>query len=117
MDKDSAPVIFFQGKWSGIGHVIEKAVSYKEELTFTLCRSEPAIVLAVSQFTQHAELGFPLHAENGFIKIYGPADEEGRRKVEATFSHPFSLQEVEEGTFDGKVLTIEATKFQRGPTA
>lgn len=109
--------VFFQGTWKGLGTVLKTPVGYNETLTFTLCRTEPAIVLAVQQFTKHAESGSPLHAENGFIKIYGPADAEAKRKVEASFSHPFSLQEVEEGTFDGKRLVLEAKQFQRGPTA
>ncbi|TNV72009.1 hypothetical protein FGO68_gene15388 [Halteria grandinella] len=116
--KPSDKLVFFQGSWKGQGKVLEKPVAYDESLTFTLCRSDPAIVLSVQQFTKHSELGIPLHAENGFIKIYGPPlDAEGTRRVEATFSHPFSLQEVEEGTFDGKRMVLEAKQFQRGPTA
>ena len=91
--------LFFQGKWRGKGLVLEKGLTYQEELTFIVLRTEPAIVVNAQQFTKHAETGAPLHAENGFIKILPGA--EGERKVEANYSHPFGLNEFEYGTFDG----------------
>jgi len=56
-----------------------------------------------------------MHAENGFIKIF-PAGEDGASKVEASYSHPFSLNEFEFGTLKDGVLEIGATEehhFQR----
>ncbi|CDW81707.1 UNKNOWN [Stylonychia lemnae] len=114
MDK----LVFFLGKWKGKGVVLEKGVQYLEESTYIQLRSSPAIVINAQQFTKHAETGAPLHAENGFIKILPLMD--GVARVEASFSHPFSLNEFEFGTFGDNTLTIEASlpeHFQRGKTA
>ncbi len=109
MDK----ALFFLGKWRGKGLVLEKGLTYLEELTFTQLRSEPAIVVNVQQFTKHGETGAPLHAENGFVKILPlkpDAPQDSPRTVEVMFSHPFSLNEFEYGTFDGTKLETEASK-------
>lgn len=37
--------VFFLGKWRGKGLVLEKGLNYLEELTFTLLRTEPVIVV------------------------------------------------------------------------
>ena len=60
-----------------------------------------------------------MHVENGFIKIVPEADTENL-KVEALFSLPFSLNEIEYGTCAPTKLTISASKpehFQRGNLA
>ena len=105
--------VFFQGKWRGKGVVIEKGLGYNEELTFTVLRTEPAIVVNAQSFTKHAETGAPLHAENGFVKILpagGEATEE--RKVEASYSHPFGLNEFEYGTLKEGRLAIKASESE-----
>ena len=40
-------VAFIIGKWRGKGLVLEKSVTYLEEFTATLLRTEPAIVINV----------------------------------------------------------------------
>jgi len=106
--KSSLKKVFFEGKWRGKGLVIEKGLTYTEELTFTVLRTEPAIVVNAQQFTKHAETGAPLHAENGFVKILPVGDAE--RKVEANFSHPFGLNEFSYGTYNGERLLLEASE-------
>jgi hypothetical protein len=118
MDK----AVFFIGKWRGKGLVLEKGLPYLEELTFTLLRTEPAIIVNVQQFTKHGVSGAPLHAENGFFKILPAKSDEssGARPIEASFSHPFGLNEFEYGTYTNERVTLEASKpehFQRGATA
>lgn len=116
--KSSIKKVFFEGKWRGKGLVLEKGLAYAEELTFIVLRTEPAIVVNAQQFTKHAESGAPLHAENGFVKILPVGDPE--KKVEATFSHPFGLNEFAYGTFNGERLVLEASEagcFQRGKSA
>jgi len=44
-----------------------------------------------------------MHAENGFLKIFP-----GNGKVEASYSHPFSLNEFEYGSFE---VTEEGWKW------
>ena len=107
MDK----VAFFLGKWSGKGVVLgmsKSPLTYLEETTFTLLRTEPAIVVNVQQYTKHAETGAPLHAENGFLKILPEKD--GVRPVEMMLSHPFSLNEFEYGTYTPERLAVESSK-------
>ena len=119
MDK----VAFFLGKWRGKGVVLgvsKSPLTYLEETTFTLLRSEPAILINLQQYTKHAESGAPMHSENGFVKILPPKDGLSVRSVEMMLSHPFSLNEFEYGTYDGESLKVESSKpehFQRGMTA
>ena len=47
-------------------------LTYLVETTFTLLRTEPAIVINLQQNTKHAESGAPMQAENGFVKILPP---------------------------------------------
>ena len=95
--------IFFLGKWQGTGQVIGTGVTYNEEFNSSLIRGKPAHVIMWQQTTQHAQNGNPLHAEAGLVKIL-PAHPEGEGnennyKVEASFCHPFSLNEFEFGVF------------------
>jgi len=41
-----------------------------------------------------------MHAENGFLKVF-PKDD-GAHKVQASFSHPFGMNEFEFGQFDSE---------------
>ena len=81
-------------------------IPYMESLEFKVLRTEPAIVINVQSFTKHAQNGNPMHAENGFIKVL-PG--EGKRSVEASYSHPFGLNEFEYGILEENTLTLEAT--------
>ena len=108
---------FFTGVWKGQGTVFVhgKEIPYNEQTEFKLLKTEPCILLNYQQFTKHAESAKPMHAENGFWKIF-PAGADGVRKVEASFSHPFSLNEFEHGqvsTHEGKpMITMGATGEQ-----
>ena len=48
-----------------------------------------------------------MHAENGFIKVF-PG--EGKKTVEAAYSHPFGMNEFEYGSLEGNTLNLEATE-------
>ena len=115
--------VFIVGKWKGKGTVLGKGLEYQEETTFIQLRSDPVIVINAQQYTSHETIG-PLHAENGFIKILPTPEgqDSGSRKVEAMFSHPFSLNEFEYGQYSPSLqsLSLESSKpehYQRGSTA
>ena len=120
MVESTGSAVFFEGKWQGKGSVIKDGtdgIPYAETLEFKVLRTEPAIVINVQSFTKHGENGNPMHAENGFIKVL-PG--EGKRSVEASYSHPFGVNEFEYGSLEGKVLTLEATDescFQRSQSS
>ena len=58
-----------------------------------------------------------MHAENGFLKIFPLKDENiAPRKVQASYSHPFGMNEFEFGEITADTLTLAATEerhFQR----
>ena len=57
-----------------------------------------------------------MHAENGFMKIFPAQEGSQGRKVEASYSHPFGMNEFEFGSITEKSLTLSATEehnFQR----
>ena len=102
MDK----LAFFLGKWKGKGVIIEKGINYLEEAAYSIVRTEPAIVISAQQLTSN-EAGKPMHAEMGFIKIL-PVQEGDARKVEASFTHPFGLNEFTYGTYSSEKLELSA---------
>ena len=85
---------------------------YTESSEFRVLRRSPQVTIVnVQQFTKHAETGAPLHAENGFFKIKGATG-----AVEASYSHPFGMNEFEFGELTADGLTLEASEerhFQR----
>ena len=113
--------VFFEGKWQGEGIVVKEGtegIPYAETLEFKVLRTTPAVVINVQSFTKHAKNGNPMHAENGFIKVLPGA--EGKRSVEASYSHPFGLNEFEYGVLEGNSLTLEASEeacFQRSQSS
>lgn len=92
------------GKWAGKGTVMVhgKSITYLETAEFKLLKQAPCLLINVQQFTKHAENGNPMHAENGFIKI------KPDYSVEASYSHPFSVNEFEFGTVSAEGLTLVA---------
>ena len=98
---------FFLGKWKGKGNVVEKGVSYLEEVVYTVVRTEPVAVISAQQVTSNESTGKPLHAEMGFIKILPVAEGDGR-KVEASFTHPFGLNEFSYGIYTNDKLEVTA---------
>ena len=82
-------------------------MTYSEMSEFKVLRTEPATIVNVQQFTKHAETQKPLHAENGFFKILA-ANSEGSQKVEASYSHPFGMNEFEFGHLTANQLTLTA---------
>ena len=121
---------FLTGKWEGTGSVFVqssgKTIHFKETSEFKLLKQEPCWLINYQQFTKNAENGNPMHAENGFWKIFKP-DGENIRKIEASFSHPFSINEFEVGqvgkhaetghTFITMAASETDQSFQRGPSA
>ena len=52
-----------------------------------------------------------MHAENGFLKIFPLKDENiAPRKVQASYSHPFGMNEFEFGEITADTLTLAATE-------
>lgn len=93
--------------------MVRNNVPYVETSEFRVLKTSPATIVNVQQFTKHAENGNPLHAENGFFKVK-PGDES--REVEASYSHPFGMNEFEFGQITANSLTLEASEehhFQR----
>ena len=83
---------------------------------FKVLKTSPVTIVNVQQFTKHAESGAPLHAENGFFKIFPSKGDGDVRTVEASYSHPFGMNEFEFGTLSGDQLSLQATEehnFQR----
>jgi hypothetical protein len=114
-----APTLWLEGKWQGTGSVIKDGipiVQYKEMSEFKVLKTVPATIVNLQQFTKHAESNAPLHAENGFLKIFPAATGEQGRRVEASYSHPFSMNEFEFGEITTTSLTLTASEefhFQR----
>ena len=86
--------LFIEGTWQGKGTMLPKSVPYLETATFTVIKTEPAIVVEWLQRTKHAEKGFGLHAENGFLKVLPAKNDDGSNKGELMLSHPFSMNEM-----------------------
>ncbi len=55
-----------------------------------------------------------MHAENGFLKIFAAKTETGAYKAEASYSHPFGMNEFEFGSCslagDESVLILAASE-------
>jgi hypothetical protein len=55
-----------------------------------------------------------MHAENGFLKIFAAKTETGAHRAEASYSHPFGMNEFEFGTCsqedDVSILTLAASE-------
>lgn len=55
-----------------------------------------------------------MHAENGFLKIFPAKTEKGSYRVEASYSHPFGMNEFEFGTCgqsgDTSMLVLAASE-------
>ena len=110
------------GHWIGSGTVFVKGkqIPYVEETNFKILRQSPCLLFNIQQYTKHAESGNPMHAENGFLKIFAAKTDAGSYKAEASYSHPFGMNEFEFGTCgqngDQSVLVLTASEehhFQR----
>lgn len=110
-----------QGKFRGNGTAFlhGKQIPYKEELSFTICRKNPKMVVyRVQQDTRHQESEKPMHLEVGVLKIIYDENDKNVCKAEAGITHPFpkgTVNELAKGTFDTTTdtLTLESTGFQR----
>lgn len=100
-----------EGSWRGKGWVLlkDKKVPYLETTEFKLLRKEPCLMFNVQQFTKHAETGNPMHAENGFLKVFA-TDVEAEFKAQASYSHPFGMNEFEFGMFKDGELVLKASE-------
>ena len=108
MVEGSAIPIWFEGVWSGTGTVVHKNIQYLERSEFKVLRTSPATIVNVQQFTRKADDNTPMHAENGFFKIKGDSGE--GRPVEASYSHPFGMNEFEFGRLTESQLTLCASE-------
>jgi hypothetical protein len=55
-----------------------------------------------------------MHAENGFLKIFPVKTETGAHRAEASYSHPFGMNEFEFGSCgkvgEDSILTLAASE-------
>ena len=99
--------IFLAGKWQGQGSVKPNGPQYLEMSEFKVLKTSPVTIVNVQQFTKHLESGAPLHAENGFFKIFPSKSDDGDVcTVEASYSHPFGMNEFEFGTLSANTLSL-----------
>mmetsp|Transcript_10951 Transcript_10951/g.9683 ORF Transcript_10951/g.9683 Transcript_10951/m.9683 type:complete len:170 (+) Transcript_10951:23-532(+) len=124
MDQGSNQDFTLEGNWQGEGVVInskgEEKLNYKETLEIKLVKTAPVNIYMITSSTfKNDDSNMALHFETGFIKLL-PGDE-GSNKVEASFTHPFSVNEFSFGTYThaSKELNVEAKKenLMRGNTA
>lgn len=105
-----------EGDWKGQGSVFvhNKTIPYHENTLFKVLKQTPCLLFNIQQYTKHAESGNPMHAENGFLKIFPAKVEGGGYKAEASYSHPFGMNEFEFGSCsqvgDDSVLILTASK-------
>ena len=79
---------------------------YGEEINFSNV-GQP--MLNYSSFTWHPELKFPMHQENGFLRIKPGTDE-----VSLVLSHNFGITSIEEGkNEEGKSLKLKSKEIAR----
>ena len=91
----------FVGTWRGRGDGHYPTIddfSYTEEITFTHV-GKP--FLHYTQKTRHADTGQPLHTETGYLRPGGGPD-----RAELMIAQPTGITEVDEGSFDGRVLDV-----------
>ena len=101
---------WLEGVWQGRGTVVHKNMAYNERSEFKVLRTSPCTIVNVQQFTKHAETQAPLHAENGFFKIFPANADTGAARVEASYSHPFGMNEFEFGELTPNKLTLVASE-------
>ena len=108
---------FLEGIWEGQGEVLGKNVIYNEKTEFKIVRTEPVLLMSLLQTTTlKDDPEKPLHSETGLLKILPKNEGEVAHKAIAQLSHPFGLNEIEVGTFNGNKLEMVADKehqFQR----
>jgi hypothetical protein len=108
---DIAPLSMLLGTWSGRGqgsYPTIEAFDYEETVTFSHV-GKPFV--AYVQRTKHASDGRPLHTESGYWRMAPPGT------VEMVLVHPTGITEIDEGSFDGKVIRVRSVNVGRTATA
>ena len=82
-----------------------KDFAYGEEIQF-LNVGQP--MLNFSSVTWHPEGKFPMHQETGFLRI-----KPGTQDVSLMLSHNFGLTSLEEGSVEGKTLSLKSSQIAR----
>lgn len=110
------------GRWKGTGEVLrgngsKPSVPYVEEAEFSIIKDAPdAVIYRTVSSTHHAEQEFPMHNENGFIKVLRGQENDDEWHIEAAFTHPFANSMVNEMSF-GKVDKKEKALILEAPDA
>jgi hypothetical protein len=113
---DVKALAFLLGTWRGKGHGEYPTIEpfdYVEEVTFGHV-GKP--FLAYQQRTRHAVTDLPLHAEAGYLRPAGLADD-GSLRVELVLVHPSGILELALGSVRDNALTLASASVQGTPTA
>lgn len=112
MHPDVEPIAFLVGTWRGEGRGVYPTITpfdYGEEIRFAGIPGKP--FLAYQQRTWALDDQRPLHAEAGYWRPKPGG------KLEVVLAHPTGIAEIEEGTVDGGVISLDARTIGMSTTA
>lgn len=114
---DVEPLRAVVGTWAGTGegrYPTIDAFVYLEDVELW---SSAKPFVGYQQRTRHPGTGAPMHAESGFVRVVGPAGDDGALPLEAVIAHPTGLAEILAGSFRGTRIDLATVEVARTPTA